>query len=173
MVRCAVCMEFLESNLMWCCGTKSEAIVIVKCWYRLNHKQQKNCFNCLCESSSRQKNHTEKTIKAKRNACRCAFMRFGVCLFECLCVCGSRNVSRPSEKQICYRMVLSSYTLDGFGDDVCTQHNCIAQIAQNNNLNNVSLGANAESESWRRRKFQSSTKLLNISNSEYFGGGTE
>lgn len=44
-------------------------------------------------------------------------------------------------------MVLSSYTLDGFGDDVCTQHNCIAQIAQNNNLNNVSLGANAESES--------------------------
>lgn len=85
---------------MWCCGTKSEAIVIVKCWYRLIHKQQKIVSIACAKAAAGKKNHTQKTIKAKRNACRCAFMRFGVCLFECLCVCVDQEMwaGRPKNK---------------------------------------------------------------------------
>ena len=71
----------------------------------------------------------------------------------CVCVV-TQESQQPSEQQICYRMVLSSYTLD-VGDDVCTA-NCIAQIAQNNNLNNVSPEGEGERKANRTKKIPSS-----------------
>lgn len=104
--------------------------------YRLNHKQdeekkkKKHSVSMACD---KQKEKRKKETIKKRN--------------ECVCVCGSK-IGTVVRKQICNRMVSSSYTLlvERCGR-WCVHNNCIAQIAQNNNLNNVSLRGK------RRREF--------------------